>query len=202
MKTLLVFSLALAFQIHDLVNPALVSAAGELGINEGVDHRQYRLWIIDTAAEGDEVRIVVFLGHCGGEDVLGEGAADAMDFVCADGYADAGAAAEDAEVITAAEVLVASEFRHVGIVDGILRGDSEVIDVDPPLFEMVDDPLCQGYRPMVVRYYYFHPSPAFGPCRGPDVLLSEIRDSMYSILMISGGRTSFIPVNNIKYSTR
>ena len=181
---------SLALQPHHLVDSSLVAVSCEFRVDEGVKHLQYRFRVVNTAAEGDEVGVVMFLRHGRGEDILGKGATDAVDLVGADGDPDACTAAEDTEVVATGKVSVACQLRHVRVVYGSLALYTEVINIKAPMDKMVDDFFGQGYRAVIIGYYYFHTLPAFGSGRRPHVLWTRSADLTYiiirtGILMIS-----------------
>src|SRR6267154_2559067 len=82
----------------DFVEAALVAAAEVGGGEESLDHFDRGFRGDDAAAEGEDVGVIVFAGEAGGCHVMGEGGANAGNFVGGDGDADARAANGDAEI--------------------------------------------------------------------------------------------------------
>ena len=74
-------------------------AAAEIGGGQESPHHFHgRFGSDDAAAEGQHVGVVVFAGEARGHYVMGEGGANARDFVGGDGNADAGASDRDAQI--------------------------------------------------------------------------------------------------------
>src|SRR6266853_3896791 len=86
------------FDCGDFVEAALVAAAEVGGGEESSDHFDGGFRGDDAAAEGEDVGVIVFAGEAGGCHVMGEGGANAGNFVGGDGDADARAANGDAEI--------------------------------------------------------------------------------------------------------
>jgi len=82
-----------AFHSSDFVEPALVAATEIDGGQEGLHHFHGSFGGDDASAEGEDVGVVVFAGEAGGHHIVGQGGANAGDFVGGDGNADAGAGA-------------------------------------------------------------------------------------------------------------
>jgi hypothetical protein len=59
-----------ALELHDLLYPVCVAPAFRRGIDKRIKHRLHRVHVIDTAAEGDRVHVVMFPGHPCGEGIL------------------------------------------------------------------------------------------------------------------------------------
>jgi hypothetical protein len=90
--------------------------------------------------------------HRGGKAVPDEGAAYAVDLIGGDGYADARAAEQYAEVVAALLVLGAGRDSHVGIVDPVLHVDAEVDDFVSLGLEPGGELLLKGDGSVIIRY--------------------------------------------------
>jgi len=86
------------FDSGDLIEAALVASTGEGCIEESLDHFEGGGGCDDAGAEGEDVGVVVFAGELGGDDVVGQGGADAGNFVGGDGNPNARAADGDTEI--------------------------------------------------------------------------------------------------------
>jgi hypothetical protein len=87
------------FEQRDLRQPADEPfLAGELGVEDRLDHFPSQHIADDLACEGQDVDVVVF--HClvCGEDVTGLGGADAFDLVGSNRYTDTGSARQNSSV--------------------------------------------------------------------------------------------------------
>ena len=87
--------MGVALDLGDFVEAALVAAAGEGRVEEGLHHCQGSGRCDDAGAGGEDIGVVVFAGELGGDDVVGQGGADAGDFVGGDGNPNARAADSD-----------------------------------------------------------------------------------------------------------
>ena len=86
----------LFFQGHDLVDAPLVALVmGKLGGDPGVHDLQGQHLAHHTGTQCHHIGVVVLPGHPGGHHIGKQGAANALDLVCADGDAYAGAADDD-----------------------------------------------------------------------------------------------------------
>src|SRR6266436_7373667 len=90
--------MGVAFELGDFVEAALVAASGEGCLEESLNHFEGGGGGDDAGAEGEDVGVVVFAGELGGDDVVGQGGADAGDFVGGDGNPNARAANSDTEI--------------------------------------------------------------------------------------------------------
>ncbi len=76
-------------ELGNFVQATLVAAAEIGGGQEGLHHFEGGFRGDDAPAEGEDVGIVVFAGEARGHYIVGEGGANAGDFVGGDGNADA-----------------------------------------------------------------------------------------------------------------
>ncbi len=90
--------MGVAFELGDFVEAALVAASGEGCVEESLNHFEGGGGGDDAGAEGEDVGVVVLAGQLGGDDVVGQGGADAGDFVGGDGNTNARATDSDTEI--------------------------------------------------------------------------------------------------------
>ena len=129
----------MALDLGDFVDAALVAPAGVRGVEKGLDHFECGGGCDDAGAEGEDVGVVVFAGELGGEDVVGQGRADARDFVGGDGNADAGAAYDDSQIVLFRGDALAYGFAKVGIVHRVFRRSSLIVNRIARAFEIFSD---------------------------------------------------------------
>ena len=102
--------------------------AGEGSVKESVNNLKRKTGADNSCAHCEDVRVVVQPCHLGREAVAAEGCADALDLVCRDGNADAGAADYDALFALAVCYRMGDRLAVNGIVAAIL-GVSAVVFV-------------------------------------------------------------------------
>ena len=108
-----------------------MSAAFEFGVEEQLDHIRRKPEAQDSAAEAEDVRVVVLTRHARGISVGAASRADPRVFVRRHAHTDAGAADKYASVAFAALYRAADLVRVVGVVDGF------AVTAEIPVFDIV-----------------------------------------------------------------
>jgi hypothetical protein len=112
------------FDSSDFVEAALVAASGEWRVEESLDHFEGGGGCEDAGTEGQDVRVVVLASELGGDDVVGQGGADAGDFVGGDGNPNARASHDDSQIILLRGNALAHRLAEVGIVHRVFRASA------------------------------------------------------------------------------
>src|SRR5690606_10375737 len=102
---------ALLFHSRYLGDSPFVTSPFERCADKFLDHLMDRDGIFDSAAESNEVGVIVGFGHFSAEKIEKERAADAFDFVCGNRDSDACAAQKNPETVSAVFKLRASSER-------------------------------------------------------------------------------------------
>src|SRR6267142_6459389 len=131
--------MVIAFDLVDFVEAAPVAASGEGCIEESLNHFEGGGRGDDAGAEGEDVGVVVFAGELGGDDIVGQGAADAGDFVGGDGNPNARAADSDTEISFLRSNAFAYGFAKIRIVHGVLGAGALVVDQVSRFLEIFSD---------------------------------------------------------------
>ena len=152
----------MVIDVGDHVQTALVSAALILRL-EPRFHDVFCLVGSDhSAAQRDDVGIVVALGHLRHESVGGDCGTDAFDLVRRDGDADAGAAHEHARVAFAGSHRLRDLEPVDGIVHRLLGESAEVDDLCAEILEGLFDGGFQHDAAVITADCNFHNSPLIG----------------------------------------
>ena len=122
--------------------------AGEGSVKESVNDLKRKTGADNSCAHCEDVRVVVQPCHLGREAVAAEGRADALDLVCRDGNADAGAADYDALFALAVCYRMGARLAVNGIVAAILGVSAVVFLFNASRVEVLHDLLLE--RPAAV----------------------------------------------------
>ena len=152
------------FKIGDHIYPCLMSAAFKFGVQKQLYHVDRKPYADDSAAEAENVRVIVSACHACGERVGTASRADALVLVRRHAHADAGAADEYAAVALTALYRGAGFVRVLGVMHRFAAAAEidvfDVLSVKVRLdrfFEFITAVIA-GYR----KYFLFHVYSPFG----------------------------------------
>ena len=109
--------------------------AAERRVNEEIDHIERKTRTYNSAAETKDICIVMESCHARGESICAVCSSDSPDLICRHRDADAGTAAENAELALAGRDCLARYLRKNSIVNGLVAVSSEVLDIKASLSE-------------------------------------------------------------------
>ena len=150
------------FQRHDLIDPALMARfPGKFRSEPDVHDLHRQIFAYDPRAQCHHVGVVVQTGHFCRPGVGQQGAADAVDLIGGDGYADAGGTQHNAPLAFPAGNRPGGRSGKVGVIAAFRGIGAEVPDLMPLLFQMLDDFIFQRKRTVVTADGNFDSSVSF-----------------------------------------